>query len=211
MTNPTNIRKIEEGYRIYHDQFVGLKGTLKEWINMMRKYCDEVEWVDVPYYFYERTNVGLLSSAIWKAGGYSLEEFGSTKKKKSTGTPFVGRVDLEFYIKDEPYYVEFKQFWPNITKGITNVSTKLTQDSYANAKDALKEAKTPDVKGLIGLFAIPIITEGRNEDPTKEIRDYLNWLVNTKTPDVLAWWFPEEVRYERHPGVLLFLRRAIKK
>ena len=122
----------------------------------------------------------------------------------------MGRVDLELFINDESYYVEFKQFYPHLSNGIGVGAENRTHNNYKNAKKDLAKAKIKDVKGLIGLFAIPYMNSDKNENPTKHIRDYLNWLADEKTPDVLAWWFPKKISDLSNPGIILFLRRAKK-
>lgn len=203
------IKKIDEGYRIYDDAFTGVRKYLKLWMVILREYSEYHDWDDVPFDYNERPNVGLFAAAIWRAKGVALEEFCSDKKDKNK-VDFRGRVDLEFYISDYPYYTEFKHFYPCLTNGIGLGAKNSTNKKYADAKTDLAEAKVNGVNGLIGLFAVPYINTNQNENPTSQIREYLNWLADQKTPDVLAWWFPEEIRKRSNPGIILFLRRSKK-
>ena len=48
-----------------------LEKTLRAWGRLQRQYLRETG--DLPYWYNERSNVGLLAAAGWRAGGISLE------------------------------------------------------------------------------------------------------------------------------------------
>jgi hypothetical protein len=82
---------------------------LKQWIVVIKDFCDYCEGEDAPYWYNERPSLGTLAGAIWKAGGFVLEEYRGTKRYRKK--KWEGRVDLYFSWKNKGYVIEAKQIW----------------------------------------------------------------------------------------------------
>ena len=65
---------------------------------------------DCLYWYNERATVGSLAGAIWRTGGFAVEEYREPKKRK--GKHYMGRTDLWFSLGENNrkcYVVEAKQ------------------------------------------------------------------------------------------------------
>jgi len=109
--NPVSI----SGKIICADSGSPLKPVLKKWQEVLAFYRNQVCWEDwkkpdAPYWYNERTNVGMLSAAAWLCGGLALEEF-SGKKAARDGKPYSGRVDLRIQVGTTGFAFEAKHKW----------------------------------------------------------------------------------------------------
>jgi hypothetical protein len=66
MSNPVDIRGVHFG---------SLSPVLKYWQVLNESW----EGGDVPWWYNERASVGFLAGAVWKYGGWVMEEFGAEK------------------------------------------------------------------------------------------------------------------------------------
>lgn len=80
---------------------------IQQWQKINEDYLVECDFNDSLYWYNERTNVGCLAGAIWKIGGYALEEYSATKGKDEK----YGRIDLYFSVDKTEYVIEAKQKW----------------------------------------------------------------------------------------------------
>jgi len=114
-----------------------LKDVGEHFNECLLRYVDESEQRDFPWRYSERPLVGMLSAAVWLAGGVSLEEYW-TKKKKLGGKSY-GRIDLFFKIGGTSYIAEAKHMYLNLLDcddGWRNgLGKRCKQDSKANQLD----------------------------------------------------------------------------
>lgn len=68
------------GVETKNKRLSGLEGLFKEWTIVIEDFCNHLGDKDAPYWYNERTTVGTLAGAIWRAKGLALEEYGDTKK-----------------------------------------------------------------------------------------------------------------------------------
>lgn len=81
-----------------------------EWGQVQLDYWSNVP-KDIGWWSSERANVSLLAHAIWRAKGYSLQEYSD---EKGTGVNrYRGRPDMYAYLKPNHYMIEAKQCWPS--------------------------------------------------------------------------------------------------
>ena len=63
-----------------------LKDVIYQWLINIENYGNDVTCKDnlhdVPYWYEERPNVGVLASAVWQTGGYSLVSYSRHQKQK---------------------------------------------------------------------------------------------------------------------------------
>lgn len=89
---------------------------LKQWQKINRDYLEDSEFSDSLYWYNERANISCLAGAIWKLGGYALEEYTATKGKEKK----YGRIDLYFSIDEIEYIIEAKHQWLHFNTKIKN-------------------------------------------------------------------------------------------
>jgi len=193
-----------QGFYIKNKRLKHWSNLFIEWIKLIEDYCSVMEGEDAPYYYYERTNIGLLSTATWKAGWVSVEEFGFKKRGKKQG-----RADLWIYPKkpNRGEYIEAKQIW-NI-----NGINKALLDAK---KDAKKLLLTRDDNSLrIGLVFVP---HGFNQKLKDNINIEIKAIIKQALKadfDAIGWIFPEQTReliYDLnkkiYPGILIIAKIA---
>lgn len=91
-----------------------LKAVAESLGNVLRRYTDSCANQDFPWRYSERPLVGMLSAAVWQAGGVTLEEYWTRKRK--AGVKSYGRIDLFFKIEDTSYIAEAKHRYINISE-----------------------------------------------------------------------------------------------
>ena len=68
-----------QGIHIRDNDLEVLRPVLQAWIDGTQRYVTLFQGDDLPYWYNERANVGVLSAAAWQAGMVALEEFQSLK------------------------------------------------------------------------------------------------------------------------------------
>ncbi len=91
-----------------------LELLLRRWTVLIEDYAQNTRWpgwqdkTDVPYWYTERANVGILAAAAWQCGFHALEEWNETKKWE--GDDYSGRYDLAVHFRrEEVVSIEAKQ------------------------------------------------------------------------------------------------------
>ena len=74
-----------QGFYIKNKRLKHWSNLFNEWIKLIEDYCLVMEGEDAPFYYYELTNIGLLSKATCKSEWLSVEEFGFKKRGKKQG------------------------------------------------------------------------------------------------------------------------------
>src|SRR5882762_7405548 len=86
-----------------------LDPVLWKWINLNLQFAKRTELRDCPWWYNERSSVGLLSAATWACGGLALEEY--ITRKANTGIHRRGRCDLRIELGRMHFACEAKQLW----------------------------------------------------------------------------------------------------
>lgn len=89
----------------------GWADVFDAWERVQRDYWTHVP-DDIGWWSSERANVSLLGHAIWKARGFSLQEY--VDEKGVGADRFNGRPDMYALIKRRHYIIEAKQCWPRL-------------------------------------------------------------------------------------------------
>jgi len=149
---------------------------------------------DAPWWYNERATVGFLAGAIWKYGGWVLEEFGADKfsdqkRKKS----FSGRCDIAFGIDDQLYWGEAKQCWPTLNGKNNN---QMATTNLELASKQVRSGKERGYKGLAIVFVAPkvIKSPANRQHIDSYVTSYIDQL-KTIPHITLAWTFPAQTRY----------------
>jgi hypothetical protein len=165
---------------------------------------------DHPYWYNERTHVGLLAAAVWLSGGTALEEFKAEKEHKNKGT----RCDLWIRTNKAAFECEAKHLWLNLEEKTEDLILKLGKKLHLAVQDVRSLEKH---RGLAFCFAIPgIHCESKKRDTLdKLVHDLIE---STKNPiknpscDALVWiGFKKERNPMGNPCLLPGLLLAIKE
>jgi hypothetical protein len=89
------------------DKSLNLEPVLTTWLGLNR-HCVETWEGDVPWRYNERATLSYFVGAIWRSGGFALEEYSTQKAKSKSAGYFFGRGDLWFEIGAKEYDVEAK-------------------------------------------------------------------------------------------------------
>ena len=182
---------------------------LDYWCKIVVSWCERNGWEDVPWWYGERSSLGLFALAAWEAGAAPLEEY-STEKGKGKGR-WTGRGDLLIPVKEKDYIIEAKQKWISISKRATKHEDKLDsaiQDALQGARDA-REFKGRRA-GLV--FAVPYLPESEIDSVNERLSE---WLESLREWDncAVAWVFPEEAGQcsvladgYLYPGIAVLIR-----
>lgn len=151
------------GLRISHPSLAILRPVLQAWIDGIDQYVQLFDGHDLPYWYNERANVGVLSGAAWKAGWVALEEFQSLKMRNpnqsadhtpqdstATAEPYRGRCDLYVANHTDAFFIEAKACYPLISNLATGLNAGL-ELIQADARNADAEAG----QHLSALFCAP--------------------------------------------------------
>ena len=131
---------------------------LKTWNQLLTNYEKRIR-DDLPYFYIERTNIGLLSSAAIKMGALTLEEYSAEKGREARKRQ--GRADLWIEYKGYTFDIEAKQAW------IALDSTRIRQKVVSLLKDAVKDSKKLTEKGdrSVGIgFLVPYLALSKKAD-----------------------------------------------
>ena len=198
---------------------------LDEWMLTMQKY--HLVSGDLPYWYNERANVGMLSAAAWRCGYVALEEYPDTKRRrkaaveeKATGErDFYGRVDLWIGRHGDATgeLIEAKLAWPKLSKP-EDIGLAI-EKGLKQSHDAGKEAKTGKGPTLGVTFFVPEFKLDNGAIPAdldEQLQGLIKYVKSLQIA-VKAWYFPEQFRYEPfpqnnryYPGVLLLGQRVLR-
>lgn len=194
---------------------------LVEWMATMQKY--HLVANDLPYWYNERANVGILAAAAWRCGYVALEEYADNKRNKKSETDNdeerdrLGRVDLWIGRPDDASgeLIEAKLRWLNI--GTASTSKSELQAGLNIAIDDARRSKTGKGATLGLTFFVPGFAADNNNPPA-DMEQRLQALlgdVENMEASAKAWYFPEKFRQRRfqnngqfYPGVILLAKRV---
>lgn len=203
-----------------------LKPVLFNWIELVSQYSRTFPNGDACYWYSERTNVGILSSAAANTpGGWvALEEF-STKKRKEGGKKGPGRCDLYLAKKDHDvsFAFEAKQAWPGVTLINGKLAAFVAKKMRLAWEDVEKLERNEATVHVATCFVVPQFSQPKQHDPKvslyKSLEGWVEGVKKNVSFDGMAWVFPASSRgllnpHEKlFPGICLLLqvqRRDIK-
>lgn len=185
-----------------------LKPLLNRWVDLNVRYARDSKWTDCPWWYNERTFVGLLAAASWAIGGLSLEEYSTRKHRKRS--QYAGRGDLYFKLGSESYIAEAKHEWIVLSRR-SDLSSKRLLKSLRIARKSVVDAETPRGRKLGLLFVVPRVPESQVGDIQKLVSGMTEKLKKVLRYDAAAWAFPKRGYllqfgdHFRYPGVALFV------
>lgn len=164
---------------------------LEEWLFLNEKFCRIYDGEDTIFDYNERPNVGVLSSAAWRCGWLSIEEF--SWNKSINGEKIKGRADLWFTENgDHETFIEAKHCKlslnsPEFVRGIKNHMDL----AYA---DAINTKNGDGNIASVGLLFARVYV--KNNSSAKELRDKINTHIESIKEniqyDALGYFFPKQ-------------------
>lgn len=185
---------------------------LQEWINNILIYCRFWRKKDAPYWYNERATLSTFAGAVWKAGGFALEEYRSTKRRGEKRTK--GRIEIYFRWLGKDYAGEAKQLWFRLTKRKGKyLFGRRIQERMESAIRGAKAIPRSEGTRLGLVFIVPSIN--RSIFRPNYIHDIVDELHEQKY-DLCAWCFPKCARKLRdkkniYPGTALVIDRWKKR
>jgi hypothetical protein len=183
---------------------------LDQWIVSVEKYGRITG--EKCYIHTERTDIGILASAVSSVGGTSLQEFQWTKAKKNR-TQGNGRADLWIYLeagRSKSEFVEVKRKWLSLN---SNDSIVRIADILATARtDARRTQNRDKDTRCVGLSFVPTyIQKSKIAEVPDKIQDLVAAIHSGREQigyDAFAWCFPaadQKFADERYivPGIIL--------
>ncbi len=181
---------------------------LDEWMTVMLRYF-RISGKDLPYWYNERANVGMLAAAAWRCGYVALEEYADSKRKADNEENYQGRVDLWIGRPESKLgeLIEAKVSWINL----------LNEDFKTHLRDALTPAiadarntKTGKSLATYGIcFIVPWMDIKLPQENVEQRIDDLIKAMDDLDIDIKAWYFPSQFReiqnmYKQiYPGVMI--------
>ncbi len=87
-----------------------LEPVLIQWLKINRDYIEETDYEDCLYWYNERANVSTFAGAMWKCGGFALEEYSAHKSDENENSK-KGRIDLYIQSHGNSAVCEAKIEW----------------------------------------------------------------------------------------------------
>lgn len=191
-----------QGMLISNPKLEFLRPMLERWFDCIDRYNAVRGDNDTPYWFDERTNLGLLSAAAWMAEMVTLQN-APTRKQNEEGERNVS-ADLFIASTEERAFIQATQRWPKVN------NLNLTQPLSEATSDAKRISYASDLK-LGCLFVSP--QKAQQSATPEELQDMIDDLQKENTCAV-AWYFPYAYRKLRneaghyHPGIAVLFKQA---
>ncbi|MHC8355065.1 hypothetical protein ACYZTL_07490 [Pseudomonas sp. LB3P81] len=191
-----------QGMIISNPKLEFLRPVLERWFDCIDRYNAVRGDNDMPYWYDEKANLGLLSAAAWMAEMVTLQHT-PTRKQNEEGERNA-RADLFIATREERAYLQATQRWPRVN------SLNLTQALADITSDARRISYVSDLK-LGCLFVAP--QKAQHGATPEELQDMVDDLQKEHTC-AAAWYFPYAYRKLRnevghyHPGIAVLFKEA---
>ena len=104
------------------------------WPQVLERYTTVQNREDFPWRYSERPLVGMLSAAVWIAGGITLEEYWNQKGEPSEGDKTYGRTDLYFAIAGKHFIGEAKHEYIELNRCTDDWQAACRKNAKESAK-----------------------------------------------------------------------------
>jgi len=148
--------------------FQKLKPIFEEWLKLNRDYIELMESDDNLYWYNERANISALAGAVWRRGGFALEEFSAEKGSKRERK--IGRIDLYFHFQGLDAICEAKHLFLYLPEHNKKCLKDKIEDNLRFAFDDLKTTTAATEYKNLGLalsFIVPYYVEGKDVNATE--------------------------------------------
>jgi hypothetical protein len=205
-----------EGYRCKRIRC--FEQIFREWIRGTTEIADQWKKCrDVPWWYNERAALSVLAGAIWRAGGFSFEEYSDQKRRIGKRTRrfralYPGRVDLYFSWAGFDFIGEAKDTWSGFSQKNGHPAPRMTKCLKLACADIKKTA--PWGQRRLGIaFAMPYFRKATKSQIDQKILAWVEALEDLET-SAYAWVFPQSSRYIHDsdgnfcPGVAVLIKEV---
>jgi len=173
------------------------------------------DYSDSPWWYNERASLSFFAGAVWRSGGWALEEYSSIKKapaKAKTLNKRTGRYDINFAVGHHEYIAEAKQCWPLLSNMRT--ARAILTNSIRSATFDSRLTISWGLPVLSIVFAAPRILASQ----VRQVPTLLAQFLSLPLPaGIIAWSFPRAARSLQpsdsryiFPGMLVHVRQVRK-
>jgi hypothetical protein len=175
---------IESEINIINKKLSWIEPILEQWLRVQRDYLEANDCDDSLFWYNERANIGALAGAVWRSGGYALEEFNATKGSGDDISQ--GRVDLFVQYAGRDSAVEAKQSWVYLAAHSRRDFRKLIDKTLDNAREDVKRTQESlEHEFGLGLAFLPTYSKGVVDSKDAMDRFYLD--VKSTKCDFYVW------------------------
>ena len=191
--------------------------VLKKWIDANVEIA--AAWKnskDAPWCNNERSSLSVFAGSVWRAGGFSFEEYSDEKRsvlRKSwrLSKPYQGRVDFYFNFSGKEFIAEVKQVWSGYTVSRANPCLRLDKALKSACRDIRKSLPYGQHR-LAFLFAMPYFQKRAKDSVSERVQMWIK-TIRGLDYDALAWIFPSDTRHlpdgeYYYPGVALVIKEV---
>ena len=199
---------------------------IEEWILSIDRFSRITDG-DVPYWYNERANIGLLSAAAWRCGRIALEEFQYEKIDVTSAEEtdvilqkkWNGRCDLWICSDVSEEIIEAKFKWLNMrSKKIADFATSCLESAVNDAKCT----KGNDEIEAIGVVFMPVYAKAEKVGDVEALEKLIFQTIKVFSAkdfpaDLVAWSFPKRLRdhigekYNNYlPGIVMLAKIVTK-
>jgi len=195
-------------------ELISLRPVFKQLSKVHEGYINAEPSTETSFWHPERSQTGLLASAVWRIRGKTaLEECGCDRRKRSDRPKHRGRRDLYIGISETAAFeCEAKRLSVNLAKNVETSAKRIYEALHTAAKEAKSKGDTKDRLGLC--FVAPRISKSRH-DGIELDRQLFKRLEPTKSHfqcDALVWIhrsgpLPENKTSWLYPSLLLAVKQ----
>jgi hypothetical protein len=178
----------------YPGSLHALSPILKNWQRINENWDDSD---DVPWWYNERSSLGVLAGAVWQyKGGWAFEEFSTLKRKnQKANSKYPGRCDMTFGFGRKAFWCEAKQCWPGLS-GNCGSSVQMVYKFLNQANGEVRGGIEEDYQGLAMVFITPSVKANtvNEQEIDSRIKNFISQLKQIENI-TLAWTFPKKKRH----------------
>lgn len=177
---------VNTNYKVKHKSAIWIEPVLAQWLRINRDYIEEMGCLDSLYWYNERANVSALAGAMWKCGGFAIEEYSSIKGGDET-VQKNGRVDLYLYNHGNEAICEAKMNWIFLCERQRRSFSDTLSNAMQVSMDELNKTLEPftDAFGIALNFIATYSKDGENVSDSLE---NLRYAVENSKCSFYAWF-----------------------
>jgi len=201
------------GYHVKQRKGMGhWEPILEEWLLGIERFCRVTGGDEAPYWYNERSNIGVLAGAAWRCGRVALEEFQFVKGFKNK-PKWLGRADLWIASDQHEELIEAKFKWCSLNSrnGIASVANDTLDLATSDAKKS--RGGGLELKA-IGVAFVPFYTKECEIEKLGSLIDSAISNLKTSNYHAMAWCFPRETRQSNSakgnylPGIVMLAKNV---
>lgn len=163
-----------------------MRRIFKEWARVHQRYSDK-HVDDCTFWYTERPQIGWLEAAVWLCEGTAKEEYGVTKRKRSSmgeRPNNMGRCDLSITINAPELCCEAKYVKTNIKRRTKSLAMVISKGMKSATNDV---KRLEEKKGFAICFVRPAFHGTELSTMEAKLRELINMVFKDSHYDALVW------------------------